>query len=434
MSRIESREFACVGWAFAWFFFVLLSYFAIRPIRETMGIEGGTQQLPHLFLITFLAMLVTVPIYSLLVIRLPRRWLVRVVYHFFAICLLVFWALLQVKSSLVSVWTARVIFVWVNVFALFATSVFWSVLADLFTSEQAKRLFGLIAAGGTAGAIAGSLFTALLARQFSTSTLLLVPAVLLEVGLVCAWKLELNSAKLHSTKTNTGSVPSPPTIQSASVATSDSPTGGGLWTGIVQVVQSPYLASICLFLFFVQLLGTQLYLQQANIVNQAIESTADRIRLFASLDLGVQLLTLLVQTVLTGAVLRRFGISVALAILPIVYGIGFMVLANTQSLDALVMLVIATRASGYGITVPAREVLFTVVNREQKYKSKNFIDTVVLRGGDAIAAQVFRGLQAIGVSMTALNWYALPVTAIWFVGAWRLGQRQERLATKKNES
>ncbi|TWT83237.1 Major Facilitator Superfamily protein [Planctomycetes bacterium CA13] len=414
--QIAAEERACVAWAFAWFFFILLSYFTVRPIRETMGIEGGTEQLPHLFMITFLATLAAVPIYSALVAKLPRRWLVRVVYHFFAICLILFWIFMQWESESVRMWTARVFFVWVNVFALFATSVFWSVLADLFSSNQAKRLFGLVAAGGTTGAIAGSLVTTLIAPHLSTSSLLLMPALLLEVGLGCAWRLERNSAKLAMT----GTLQSKPVQNQA--------TGGGVFTGVGAVLRSPYLAAICLFLFLVQLLGTQLYLQQANIVNDAIKDTASRIQLFASLDLGVQLLTLFVQTALAGAILRRLGISFALAILPVVYGIGFILLATAPSLSVMVALVIASRASGYGITVPAREVLFTVVSREQKYKSKNFIDTVVLRGGDAIAGQVFRGLQAVGVTMTAINWYAIPLTAVWFVTAWRLGKRQETLA------
>ncbi|WP_372721980.1 NTP/NDP exchange transporter [Novipirellula sp.] len=419
-TRVEAHEIKCVGWAFAWFFFILLSYFTIRPIRETMGIEGGTEKLPHLFLITFLAMLLALPVYSGVVARLPRRWLVRVVYHFFAGCLLLFWSLLQVESDVVRIWTARVIFIWINVFALFATSVFWSVLADLFRSNQAKRLFGLIAAGGTLGAITGSFLTSLLATRLSTDSLLLIPAVLLELGLACAWRLELNSYQLvdpKDAKTPGGNHPR-----------SASSTGGGLWTGITQVLSSGYLASICLFLFLIQAFATQLYLQQADIVNIAIESREARTSFFAKIDLGTQLMTLLLQTTVAGTILRRLGISVALSVLPLIYICGFAALASVPTLGVLMVIMICTRAGAYGITVPSREVLFTVVSREQKYKSKSFIDTVVLRGGDALSSQLFGALQKFGASLTAMNWYAVPLTAVWLLIAWRLGRSQERRA------
>ncbi|EMI19290.1 major facilitator transporter [Rhodopirellula maiorica SM1] len=419
-TRVEAREIKCVVWAFAWFYFILLSYFTIRPIRETMGIEGGTEKLPHLFLITFLAMLVAVPIYSAVVARLPRRWLVRVVYHFFAGCLLLFWSLLQVESELVHVWTARVIFIWINIFALFATSVFWSVLADLFRSNQAKRLFGLIAAGGTLGAITGSFLTSILATRLSTDSLLLIPAALLELGLACAWRLELNSHHLLDPDDVDTSV--------AARSLSEKSTGGGLWTGITQVFSSSYLASICLFLFLIQAFATQLYLQQADIVNHAIELREARTAFFAKIDLGTQLLTLLLQTTVAGAILRRLGISVALSVLPLIYMFGFAALASAPTLGVLMVIMVCTRAGAYGITVPSREVLFTVVSREQKYKSKSFIDTVVLRGGDALSSQLFGALQKFGASLTAMNWYAVPLTTVWLLIAWRLGRSQERRA------
>jgi len=422
---IEASERASVAWAFAWFFCILLSYFMLRPIRDAMGIEGGTKQLPHLFLVTFLAMLIAVPIYSALVNRLPRRWLVRCVYHFFALCLLLFWGLMQFESDWLIRWTARVVFIWINVFALFATSVFWSVLADLFASQQGKRLFGLIAAGGTSGAITGSLLTTFAAPYLETRSLLLVSAVLIEFGLACAWRLEKSATKLSHPNASR---------PEESLTRKPRETRGGVLSGIAEVGKSSYLAMICLFLFFVQLLGTQLYLQQAHIVEGAIESTTDRIRLFASLDLGSQLFTLVTQTLAAGVVLRKLGTHIALVLLPTVYVIGFVLLASQPSLSVLVVFVVISRGCGYGITVPAREVLFTVVSQEQKYKSKNFIDTVVLRGGDAIAAQVFRGLQSIGIGLTALNYYAIPVTAVWGFVAWRLGKRQEKLARKQPSS
>ncbi len=194
-SRIEPHERRAVGWATAWFFLILLGYFVVRPVRETMSTIGGTRQLQYLFLYTFLAMLFAVPIYSALLCAFPRRWLVRVVFHFFAVCLFGFFLLMRIDSSEVQMWTARAFFIWVSIFGVFSTSVFWSVMADLFTSKQGRRLFGLIAAGGTAGAITGSLITSQVAKQLSTGTLLLIPIVIIEAGLWCAWRLEKQAAK-----------------------------------------------------------------------------------------------------------------------------------------------------------------------------------------------------------------------------------------------
>ncbi|MCM2373356.1 NTP/NDP exchange transporter [Aporhodopirellula aestuarii] len=416
-SRVEPHERSAVGWATAWFFCILLAYLIVRPVRETMGSIGGTRQLQGLMLATFLVMLAAVPLYSSLVARLPRRWLVRVVYHFFAVCLVTFFLLMQLEAEFVRTWTARAFFVWVNVFALFATSVFWSVLADLFSSNQGKRLFGMIAAGGTAGAITGSLLTSQLATQLSTGVLLLLPAVVIEAGLWCAWRLEKQSTVVPDAGEPT---PRP----------TESPTGGGLLSGITHVVRSPYLAMICLFLVLVQSCGTQLYFQQAEIVASEIETKEARTQLFAYLDLGTQLLTLAIQALLSGVILKRLGVSVALVVLPIIYFAGFASLAMSPVLPTLVVTMIATRAGAYGITVPAREVLFTVVSREDKYKSKSFIDTVVLRGGDAMSGQLFGFARQLGVSITTMNVWALPVTVAWGLVAWKLGRLQKRRAAE----
>jgi AAA family ATP:ADP antiporter len=422
--RIQVAELPAVLWAASWFFFVLAGYQIVRPVRETMGSIGGTATLQGLMLATFAVMLAAVPAYSFLIERLPRRMLVRCVYHFFASCLIAFYALMKVESTGVQVWTARAFFVWVNVFALFNTSVFWSVLADLFSSNQGKRLFGMIAAGGTAGAIIGSLLTSQLATELSTSQLLLLPIVTIELGLWCAWRLEKRAALMAIENQRTSEA----SIKTTTKSLDSIDRGTGLLAGITHVARSPYLISICLFLVFVQACGTQLYFQQAVIVAEHIETREARTQLFAYLDLGTQLLTLVIQAFCSSMILRRFGISVALAILPIVYLCGFASLAVNQSLAVLIVTMIATRAAAYGITVPAREVLFTVVSREDKYKSKSFIDTVVLRGGDVVSGQVFGALRWLGASITLLNVLALPITIVWAAVAWKLGRRQTELA------
>lgn len=415
-----SSEWDVVAWGAGWFFFVLLSYSVVRPIRETMGTIGGTAQLQGLMLVTFMVMLLAVPAYSALVNRLTRRWLVRVVFHFFCVSLLVFSAGLAFGSEPVRVWTARVFFIWVNVFGLFATSVFWSVLTDLFSSEQGKRLFGRIAAGGTIGAIAGSFLTSQIATWIPTFALLLVPVVTIQLGLFCAWRLERSvSAHPEFGGGNQGNQK----LQS-----------GGLLDGITRVISSPYLASICVFLFFVQASGTLLYLQQAEIVGSQVMGNQQRTQFFAYVDFATQTLTFLGQAFLSSWILRRFGVAAALLVLPAVYCIGFAALAQSQTLITVAVCMVAARASAYGITVPAREVLFTVVDREDRYKSKSFIDTVVLRGGDAIAGQVFGTLHNVaGFAFAAINLGTLPVMALWGFAAFRLGRRQKRLSELAEE-
>ncbi|MCO8120127.1 MFS transporter [Stieleria sp. TO1_6] len=408
-----------VFWAAAWFFFILLSYSIIRPVRETMGAIGGTRQLQGLMLVTFAVMVLVVPIYATLVNRLPRRWLVRVVFHFFCVSLLAFSLALDSGNESVQVWAARTFFVWVNVFGLFSTSVFWSVLADLFSSEQGKRLFGRIAAGGTVGAISGSLLTSQIAIKVSTSTLLLIPIATLQLGLWCAWRLEKRVAKQATESTSDA------TVESGEEAL---PTGG-LWEGITHVLSSPYLALICMFLFFGQAAGTQLYFQQAEIVAQSVVDDQAKTQVFAYIDFATQILTLTAQLLLSGFILRRLGVSIALLLLPLVYLVSFVALSFHSSLAVVAAAMVAARATGYGITVPAREVLFTVVSREAKYKSKSFIDTVVLRGGDAISGQVFGFLRStVGLAFTTLNLWTLPIIALWGFLAIRLGRQQCRLA------
>ena len=397
-----------------------------------MGAQGGTKELPHLFLVTFLVMVAAVPAYSALVARLPRRWIVRVVYHFFSVCLIVFWASMQYGSTPLKFWTARIFFVWVNVFGLFATSVFWSVLTDIFSNQQGKRLFGLIATGGTIGAITGSLVTSVLTSYLSIGWLMLLPTVLLQLGLWCAWRLERNTPALTEpvdepvlTESQTSS--DDPTA----VCEDEKPTGGGLLSGITEVLRSPYLATICLYLFLVQAFGTQLYFQQASIVAGAFTANEDRTQWFAYLDLATQLLTLAIQGVLASTVLRKLGVGIALALLPVVYAVGLGGLAINSSLIILSVTMVATRATSYGITVPSREVLFTVVTREQKYKSKSFIDTVVLRGSDAIASKLFGVVQSTGIGLPQMNWFAMPLIIGWIAVAVGLGASQQRLAAKK---
>lgn len=410
-----------VGLAFAWFFCILCGYYVIRPIRETLGVASGKESLHWLFLGTFIAMLLAVPVYSACIAKLHRRTLIAVVYRFFISNLLLFWWFLQTDSPEVRVWVARAFFVWASVFGVYATTVFWSVLTDIFDSGEAKQCFGFVAAGGTVGAITGSIAASLLADHLSTHSLLLVPAILLEIGLWFAAGLQRCASGSIAAKAN----PAGTVLTLAS----GEPTGGGVVDGIVSVIKSPYLRWICVSLFLGQLCATHFYLQQVSIVGAAIPDDAGRTQLFANMNLGVQVLTLVLQLSVAGLMTHRVGLAIAISATPIAYMIAFATLGVAPTLAVFVIADVIRRGLAYGVAVPAREILFTVVSRADKYKSKGFIDTVILRGGDAISSQLLAGARVFVSAPIVVQLTMVPIAALWAAISFRLAAWQRSLAT-----
>jgi ATP:ADP antiporter, AAA family len=407
--------------AFSWFFCILCAYYIIRPIRETMGVELGKDRLNWLFLATFIAMLIATPIYAACVAAMSRKRLIATIYHFFAISLLAFWWLFQTEIPELRQWVASAFFIWVGVFSLYATSVFWSVLTDLFSSSHAKQSFGFIAAGGTTGAIAGSLAASFLSHHLATHTLLLLPVILLEFGLGFAAYLQRRAGVHALSKVDEHSTPDP--------KSSGAPTGGGVIDGVVHVARSPYLLAICLSLFLGQLCGTQIYMQQATIVGEAIADDAGRTKLFADMNLGVQVLTLVLQALVAGLLTRRAGLALALAATPLAYALSFAALGVAPSLAVFVAGDVIRRGLTYGIMVPAREILFTVLSREDKYKSKGFIDTVILRGGDAVSSQLLAGANYLLAAPGIIQVFMVAISGLWFAASLKLAAWQRSLAT-----
>jgi AAA family ATP:ADP antiporter len=419
---VRPGELQAVSWSFAYFFCLLAGYYVLRPVRDEMGIAGGVRNLQWLFTATFLVMLAAVPLFGAVVARLPRRRFIPLVYHFLVLNLAVFWALLTLDVGRETV--ARVFFVWISVFNLFAVSVFWSFMADLYTSEQGKRLFGLIAAGGSAGALLGPLITLWLAVPLGPVNLLVVAAVLLEAAVFCAMRLERVAPHLRDEPSDM-----PPLAASgAAPAKASEPLGGGWIAGLMLVVRSPYLAGIGLWVCLLSLAGTFLYFAQANIVAAASDDPAVRTRIFAGIDLAIGIATLLVQIFVTGQVISRFGVGRAAAFLPLVFLIGFAVLAASPVLMVVIAFQAVQRAANFGISNPAREILFTVVEREAKYKAKNVLDIVVFRGADAVSGWLFAALRGAGLELAMISLVALPAMAVWLLLALALGRAQERRA------
>ncbi|MBA3034182.1 MAG: MFS transporter [Gammaproteobacteria bacterium] len=412
--KLEPGEGVAVAWAFAYFFLLLASYYILRPLRDEMGIAGGIAKLPWLFTGTFIAMLAAVPLFGYITARLPRQRFLPLVYGFFILNLLLFYAAFQVEG-----WRevmARTFFIWASVFNLFVVSVFWSFMVDLFSSAQGKRLFGLIAAGGTAGAITGPTLTALLVVPVGPINLLLLSALLLAGAVLCIRQLSQWSE------------------QKATAPTQEhhEPLGGSIFAGLTLIVRSPYLLGVALFMLLFTTLATFLYFEQAHIVAQSFNSSAERTRFFALLDLAVNTLTVLTQVLITSRLLTRLGVARTLALVPLLSAFGFALLALTPVLAALAGFQILRRAGEYAITRPAREMLYTVVDRETKYKAKNALDTVVYRGGDALAGWLFAGLKSLGLGLATIAWIAVPIALAWAVVALWLGRQQAKLSRNNN--
>jgi AAA family ATP:ADP antiporter len=390
-----------------WFCCLLTTNYTLRPLREAMGVAGGVDQLHWLFTATFLAMLAAVPVYGLAVARLGRGRLVPLVHRFFALHLLLFFAFMHGwfgDGEAVRLWTARVFFVWTSVFNLFVISLFWSVMADLFDGGDARRLFGLIAVGGSIGAIVGPSLGGLLSWWIGPSVLPLVGVVLLELAV---WAMRAYS---------------PPTREQ----TRDAPIGGSPLAAIPELLRSPLLLGICAYILLLTISSTTVYFIQARIIEQAFVDDRTRTTVFAAIDLIVNVTSLITQALLTGRVIQRIGLGWTLAALPCFCLVGLVGLASAPAFASLVGFQILRRAGDYALARPAREVLYTAVDRSSRYKAKNLIDTVVYRGGDAMTGWAFAGLEALGLSLGAVALVIAPLAGLWMaVGMW-LGRRADQ--------
>ena len=405
--KTEQHELPALLWAFFYFFCLLCSYYILRPVRDEMGIQGGVDKLQWLFSATFVGMLVAVPFFGFLSARFPRQRLIPLVYYFFAANLLLFFVLMQ--NGVDKVILARTFFVWVSVFNLFVISLFWSFMADIFSNAQARRLFGVIAAGGSSGAIAGPLLTALLVGHIGTHHLLLLSIGLLLLSTLAVARLN-TWARIHG-----------------SGKSEARPIGGSIWAGIKLTLNSPYLLGMSIYLLFLTLLATLIYFEQMRLVADQLKDSAARTRLFAQIDLAVNVLTLLVEIFLTNRLIGRFGVALLLMVLPLLNVVGFGALVVAPTLVVIVVFQALRRVVEYALARPVREILFTVVSREEKYKAKNFIDTVIYRGGDAVSGWLSSFLKGAGVGLASVATLAIPLALGAALVGWYLGKKQEKL-------
>ncbi|MGD9851079.1 MAG: NTP/NDP exchange transporter [Nitrospirales bacterium] len=420
---VERDEMPALVWSFVYFFCLLAAYYILRPVRDEMGVLSGVHKLPWLFSAVFVAMLVVIPLFGYVAGHFPIRRLLPMVYGFFILNILGFFVVLSSGQGLATV--APVFFVWLSVFNLFVVSVFWSFMADVFSTESARRLFGCISAGGSLGAILGPMLTAVTVKGLGIAGLLLISALLLCGAVGCIFgllrwyrqhhQIDLGAQHLSSSKDSESSPPS-------------------LLVGIVRIARSPYLIGISLYLVGYSILSTFLYSQQTILVPQVVFTSEERTQLFASVDLGINLLALVLQLFATGVLLTRLGVVLMLALMPIISLVGFGIFGTMTVLPVLIGFGVLRRAGEFSITKPTRETLFTVVPREEKYQAKNVIDTVVHRGGDVTGTWVVSLLQSWGAGLSQMAFAAMPIALGWLaVGVW-VGRQHEVIRRSQKKS
>jgi AAA family ATP:ADP antiporter len=411
--EVEPDELRALGWSWLYIFSILSSYYIIRPIRDEMGVAGGVENLPWLFTATLLGMIAVNPAFAALVAKLPRVRFIAVTYRFFMANLLLFGVLLLLATAAQNVWIGRAFFVWTSIFNLFVVSVFWALMVDVFDSEQGKRLFGFIAAGATLGAILGSSLTAALAPHVESTYLLLGSVVLLEIAVFSVRRLSGLSEALQRRPGERGE---------------EQPIGGNILSGLKHALASPYLLNVGVYVLLFTITSTFLYFQQASIVREAFADRAARTVFFARVDLLVNILTLGIQLFLTARILRLLGVALTLSVLPALSVLGFFTLGLVPTVAAIVVLQVLRRAGNFALARPARELLFTVIPREDKYKAKSFIDTAVYRAGDQIGAWSYGLLSFLGLGIAGVAFVAVPISAAWLLNALWLGRKQEARA------
>lgn len=405
--HIETGEIAGALLSFGYFFAVLCAYYIIRPVRDEMGVTVGQEGLERLFTIVFFVMLGAVPLFGWVVSRFEKRRIVPYVYAFFIANLLGFWVALEAGSA--GKLVAGAFFIWASVFNLFVVSMFWILMSDLWRTEQAQRLYGFIAAGGSLGAFTGPLITQSLVKVTGPTNLLLISAGLLALSVLASMRLR----RLFEGRSG---------ASDGAVRL----TGKGILAGAEAVWRSPYLFRIALWILLANIVSTFFYFEQTRIVGETIPDRAGRVQLFARLDLAVSVLTILAQLFLTARVLERLGVAATTALLPGVAIVGLVALSVAPVLGVIVTVMAFERAIAFALANPAVKTLYTAVDPEEKYKAQSFIDTVVYRGGDAISGWMFGALsKGLGLGVSSIAIVTLPIALAWLATSRSLGRKPE---------
>ena len=414
---LKRHEFVAVAWSFAYFFCVLSSYYIIRPVREEMAVGSGPNTIPYLFIGTFVTMIFATSIFGWVASRFPRRVFLPWVYLFFVSNILIFWVVFaQFRGAGADyVWLGRIFFVWVSVFNLFVVSVFWSFMADIYTREQGRRLFGLITSGGSIGALIGGILTSSLVTTIGFEDLMGLSAAVLLAAVFCVGRLKNWVHHEHEDEIEM-------TVES------DKPLGGNPLAGITHLFSSRYFLGIALMSLVASLLGTALYMFRAELIGEAIQNPDARTQFFSNMNVAANALALIAQMFLVKQVVTRFGIGRSLFLFPLASIIGFAVLAFEPTLMAVAVLDVVRRGLGFGFAKPSTDMLYSVVTPEEKYKTKNAIDTAIYRGGDVVGTWAIRLMSILGLGIAGISIVMIPFAAISAVVALWLGRDYKRKA------
>lgn len=386
-------------------------YFSVRPVRETIGTIIGRSATADLWIYTALISILIIPIYGVIVARLRRQVFLPAIYGFVAIVLASVG--LSMQGDTVSPAIGKVFYVFISVVNLFLISMFWSFLLEIFDSGQTKRLFGVIAAGGSAGALTGPLISDLAVGYIGNSGILFLGASCFVAAIVCQRILISIWSKGNNQNVS-------------AAAAQDRPIGGNPFAGVTIILRSPYLLGIALFIVFISTVNTLLYFEQLRIVSETFESNEARTRIFARLDWIVQSLTVLSQILITGRVTARFGVIALLTLIPVVMVFGFLALAVNGTFLVFAVVLILRRSCEYAFIRPSREMLWAPLDKETKYKAKNTVDVPVYRGADYIVAQATDTLDRSGVGATGIAIIGAVTAALWAVLGWQLGKSHEK--------
>ena len=416
---VRPNELRALWLGFAFHFIILTAYYVVKPIRDGIAASNKIETLPWMFTATLVVMLFANTIFGAIVARMERRKFIPFAYAFFILVLLLFFALMRTGAPAQQVWTGRAFYVWVSVFNLFNTAIFWAFMTDLFTVEQGKRLYGFIAVGGTLGAIVGAYTTKHLVRDLGQANLVAISAAMFAIVCVLV---------RFFPRTYTGHTGSEPA--------KEEPIGGTAWSGITHIARSPYLFGLASVILLYTITSTWAYFQQTTLAGAVLKTPADRTVFSSSLEIWVNTITLGIQIFLTGRFLKWFGVAFTLTALPVLSMLGFAAMAIAPSLAMLAFFQVTRRAGAYALMRPSREILFTVLRREDKYKVKGVTDTLGYRVGDQIGAWSYGGLgpNGLGLSLNMISWIAVPITAGWCVLSIWLARKQRALAEAQEQS
>lgn len=409
-------EIRALWLGFFFHFLILAGYYITKPIRDSIG-AGNIEALPWMFTATLVAMLVANAAFAATVARMSRRKFIPLAYGFFIFVFVLFFVAMRSRPAAEQVWIGRGFFVWVSVFNLFNTAVFWAFMTDLFTVEQGKRLYGFIAVGGTLGAILGAYITKHYVREIGPANLLILASAMFVIAGLLVRFFPIGFAP-----------------DNKAAAKPEEPIGGSVWSGITHICHSPYLMGLAATIVLYTTTSTWAYFQQSSLASAALKTSDARTEFLANLDIWVNSITVLIQIFLTGRLLKWFGVAFTLVALPVVSLVGFAAMGVAASLVMLAVFQVARRAAAYALMRPSREILFTVIRREDKYKVKSVTDTLGYRTGDQLGSWSYHGLQSLGLALGAISWIAVPVTAGWCVLSIWLARKQRILAEAQEQA